>query len=74
MAGPSLTGVLAATVGALVGLVLDAASFLVSALCLAAIGHREPEPSEASPEASPGTDGASRAGLAAEIGWNDVGA
>lgn len=42
IAGPGLGGMLAQFTGAVVGLVADAASFVVSAVCLRAIRSREP--------------------------------
>lgn len=42
IAGPGLGGLLAQFTGAVVGLVADAASFVVSAVCLRAIRSREP--------------------------------
>jgi MFS family permease len=42
VAGPGLGGLIAQTVGAVVGLLADAASFLVSAVCLLSIRTREP--------------------------------
>ena len=41
VAGPALAGLLAQVAGAVTGLVADALSFLVSAVCLLSIGHQE---------------------------------
>jgi len=41
VAGPGLAGLLAQVAGAVVGLVADALSFLVSAVCLLSIGHQQ---------------------------------
>jgi len=41
VAGPGLAGLLAQVAGAVTGLVADALSFLVSAVCLLSIGHQE---------------------------------
>jgi len=40
--GPSIAGGLAAAVGAVLGLLVDAATFVISAVCLLLIRYREP--------------------------------
>ncbi|WP_433281504.1 MFS transporter [Pseudonocardia xinjiangensis] len=59
--GPSIAGGLAAAVGAVAGLLVDAATFVFSAVCLLLIRFREP-PVEQRPRAG------GVAGLAAEVG------
>lgn len=44
VAGPGIAGVLAQVAGAAAGLLVDAVSYLVSAVCLLAIDRREPPP------------------------------
>ena len=43
VAGPGVAGVLAQAFGAVTGLLADAVSFLISAVCLVSMRHREPE-------------------------------
>jgi MFS family permease len=47
VAGPGLAGLLAQAGGVVTAVLLDAVSFVVSALCLRAIRHREPAPAPA---------------------------
>ncbi len=47
VAGPGVAGILAETFGAVTGILLDACSYLVSALCLSAIEVREERPARA---------------------------
>ncbi|MER8041683.1 MFS transporter [Streptomyces sp. NPDC094032] len=49
VAGPGLGGLIAQTVGSAPGLLLDAASFVVSSLCLTAIRAERPRPAPAAP-------------------------
>ncbi|TYB99762.1 MFS transporter [Micromonospora sp. WP24] len=50
--GPSLAGLIAQAVGAVAALLLDALTFLVSAVCLARIRRTEPRPSRSGPARS----------------------
>ncbi|MEU4678196.1 MFS transporter [Micromonospora sp. NPDC023737] len=50
--GPSLAGLIAQAVGAVAALVLDALTFLVSAVCLARIRRKEPTPTRSGPARS----------------------
>ncbi|MFD0786896.1 MFS transporter, partial [Micromonospora azadirachtae] len=50
--GPSLAGLIAQAVGAVAALLLDALTFLVSAVCLARIRRKEPTPTRSGPARS----------------------